>query len=70
MLPSVAEKAEVSFAEISYSPAVGRENIPSVNEASCGLIVAVIWTYVISIEILNQIPESLLSRILREVSSA
>ena len=33
MLPSVAEKAEVSFAEIPYSPAVGREDIPGVSEA-------------------------------------
>lgn len=38
MFPSVAEKAEVSFAEIPYSPAVGREDISGVNEAGCAPI--------------------------------
>ena len=69
MLPSVAEKAEVSFAEIPYSPAV-REDLSGVNEAGCAPIAAVIRTSAMSIEISNQISESLLSRILREVSNA
>ena len=69
MLPSVAEKAEVSFAEIPYSPAVGREDIPGVSEVG-RTPAAVIRTSAMSIEISNQISESLLSRILREVSNA
>ena len=69
MLPSVAEKAEVSFAEIPYSPAVGREDIPGVSKAG-RTPAAVIRTSAMSIEISNQISESLLSRILREVSNA
>ena len=69
MLPSVAEKAEVSFAEIPYSPAVGREDIPGVSEAG-RTPAAVIRTSAMSIEISNQISESLLSRILREVANA
>lgn len=69
MLPSVAEKAEVSFAEIPYSPVVGREYIPGVSEAG-RTPAAVIRTSAMSIEISNQISESLLSRILREVSNA
>ena len=69
MLPSVTEKAEVSFAEIPYSPAVGREDIPGVSEAG-RTPAAVIRTSAMSIEISNQISESLLSRILREVSNA
>ena len=69
MLPSVAEKAEVSFAEIPYSPAVGMEDIPGVSKAG-RTPAAVIRTSVMSIEISNQISESLLSRILREVSNA
>ena len=68
-LPSVAEKAEVSFAEIPYSPAVGRGDIPDVIEAGRAPA-AVIRTSAMSIEISNQISESLLSRILREVSHA
>ena len=70
MFPSVAEKAEVSFAEIPYSPAVCSEDISGVNEAGCAPIAAVIRTSTISIEISNQISESLLIRILREVSNA
>ena len=70
MLPSVSEKAEVSFAEIPYSPVAGRENIRGVNETACAPIAAVIRTSAISIEISNQIPESLLTRVLREVSNA
>ena len=70
MLPSVAEKAEVSFAEIPYSPAVGREDIPDVSEVGRRTPAAVIRTSAMSIEISNQISESLLSRILREVSNA
>ena len=69
MLPSVTEKAEVSFAEIPYSPAVGREDIPGVSEAG-RTPAAVIRTSAMSIEISNQISESLLSRILREVANA
>ena len=69
MLPSVTEKAEVSFAEIPYSPAV-REDQSGVNEAGCAPIAAVIRTSAMSIEISNHISESLLSRILREVSHA
>ena len=69
MLPSVTEKAEVSFAEIPYSPAVGREDIPGVSEVG-RTPAAVIRTSAMSIEISNQISESLLSRILREVSNA
>ena len=69
MLPSVSEKAEVSFAEIPYSPAVGREDIPCVSEVG-RTPAAVIRTSAMSIEISNQISESLLSRILREVSNA
>ena len=69
MLPSVTEKAEVSFAEIPYAPAVGREDIPGVSEAG-RTPVAVIRTSAMSIEISNQISESLLSRILQEVSNA
>ena len=69
MLPSVTEKAEVSFAEIPYTPAVGREDIPGVSEVGC-TPAAVIRTSAMSIEISNQISESLLSRILREVSNA
>ena len=42
MLPSVAEKAEVSFAEIPYSPVIGRKDIPGVNETGCASIAAVI----------------------------
>ena len=70
MLPSVAEKAEVSFAEIPYSPVAGREDIPGVNKVGCAPIAAVIRTSAISIEISNQISDSLLIRILREVSNA
>ena len=69
MLPSVTEKAEVSVAEIPYSPAVGREDIPGVSEVG-RTPAAVIRTSAMSIEISNQISESLLSRILREVSNA
>ncbi|MDM8236358.1 IS66 family insertion sequence element accessory protein TnpB [[Ruminococcus] torques] len=69
MLPSVAEKAEVSFAEIPYSPAIGRGDIPGVSEAG-RTPAAVIRTSAMSIEISNQISESLLSMILREVSNA
>lgn len=69
MLPSVAEKAEISFAEIPYSPAV-REDISGVDEAGCAPIAAVIRTSAMSIEISDQISGSLLSRILREVSNA
>ena len=69
MLPSVTEKAEVSFAEITYSPVVGREDIPGVSEVG-RTPAAVIRTSATSIEISNQISESLLSRILREVSNA
>ena len=69
MLPSVTEKAEVSFAEIPYTPAVGREDIPGVSEVG-RTPAAVIRTSAISIEISNQISESLLVRILREVSNA
>ena len=69
MLPSVTEKAEVSFAEIPYTPAVGREDIPGVSEVG-RTPAAVIRTSAMSIEISNQISESLLSRILREVSHA
>ena len=69
MLPSVTEKAEVSFAEIPYSPAVGRGDIPGVSEGG-RTPAAVIRTSAMSIEISNQISESLLSRILREVSNA
>ena len=69
MLPSVTEKAEVSFAEIPYTPAVGREDIPGVSEVG-RTPAAVIRTSAMSIEISNQISESLLSRILREVSNA
>ena len=68
-LPSVTAKTEVSFAEIPYSPAVGREDVPGVNEAG-RTPAAVIRTSAMSIEISNQISESLLSRILREVSNA
>ena len=68
-LPSVAEKTEVSFAEIPYSPAVGREDIPGVSEAG-RTPAAVIRTSRIRIEISNQISDSLLIRILREVSNA
>ena len=68
-LPSVAEKAEVSFAEIPYSPAVDRKDIPGIIEAGCAPA-AIIRTSAMSIEISNQISESLLSRILREVSNA
>ena len=64
MLPSVTEKAEVSFAEIPYTPAVGREDIPGVSEVG-RTPAAVIRTSAMSIEISNQISESLLSRILR-----
>ncbi len=60
---------EVSFAEIPYSPAVGREDIPGVSEVG-RTPAAVIRTSAMSIEISNQISESLLSRILREVSNA
>ena len=69
MLPSVTEKAEVSLAEIQYRPAVGREDIPGVSEAG-RTPAAVIRTSAMSIEISNQISESLLSRILREVANA
>ena len=69
MLPSVTEKAEVSFAEIPYTPAVGREGIPGVSEVG-RTPAAVIRTSAMSIEISNQISESLLSRILREVANA
>lgn len=69
MLPSVTEKAEVSFAEIPYSSAVGREDIPGVSKVG-RTPAAVIRTSAMSIEISNQISESLLSRILREVSNA
>ena len=69
MLPSVTEKAEVSFAEIPYTLAVGREDIPGVSEVG-RTPAAVIRTSAMSIEISNQISESLLSRILREVSNA
>lgn len=69
MLPSVTGKAEVSFAEIPYTPAVGREDIPGVSEVG-RTPAAVIRTSAMSIEISNQISESLLSRILREVSNA
>ena len=68
-LPSVTAKTEVSFAEIPYSPAVGREDIPGVSEVG-RTPAAVIRTSAMSIEISNQISESLLSRILREVSNA
>lgn len=68
-LPSVAAKTEVSFAEIPYSPAVGREDMPGVIEADREPA-AVIRTSTMSIEISNRISESLLSRILREVSHA
>ena len=69
MLPSVTEKAEVSFAEIPYTPAVGREDIPGVSEVG-RTPAAVIRTSAMSIEISDRISESLLSRILREVSNA
>ena len=69
MLPSVTEKAEVSFAEIPYTPAVGREDIPGVSEVG-RTPAAVIRTSAMSIEISNQISDSLLIRILREVSNA
>ena len=69
MLPSVTEKAEVSFAEIPYTLAVGREDIPGVSEVG-RTPAAVIRTSAMSIEISNQISESLLSRILREVANA
>ena len=69
MLPSVTEKAEVSFAEIPYTPAVGREDIPGVSEVG-RTPAAVIRTSAMSIENSNQISESLLSRILREVANA
>ena len=68
-LPSVTAKTEVSFAEIPYTPAVGREDIPGVSEVG-RTPAAVIRTSAMSIEISNQISESLLSRILREVSNA
>ena len=68
-LPSVAAKTEVSFAEIPYSLAVGREDMPGVIEADREPA-AVIRTSTMSIEISNRISESLLSRILREVSHA
>ena len=68
-LPSVTAKTEVSFAEIPYSPAVGREDIPGVSEVG-RTPAAVIRTSAMSIEISNQISESLLSRILREVANA
>lgn len=68
-LPSVTAKTEVSFAEIPYSPAVGKENRPGVIEADHEPT-AVIRTSAMSIEISNHISESLLSRILREVSHA
>lgn len=58
-LPSVAEKAEVSFAEIPYSPAVGREDMPGVIEAGHEPA-AVIRTSTMSIEISNQISEAFL----------
>ena len=70
MLPSVTEKAEVSFAEIPEGPAVGREDIPDVSEVGRRTPAAVIRTSAMSIEISNQIAESLLSRILREVANA
>ena len=69
MLPSATEKAEISFAEIPYSPATGKGDISGVIEAGCASA-AVIRTSAMSIEISNQISESLLSRILREVSNA
>ena len=68
-LPSVTAKTEVSFAEIPYSQAVGKENRPGVIEADHEPA-AVIRTSAMSIEISNHISESLLSRILREVSHA
>ena len=69
MLPSVTEKAEVSFAEIPYTPAVGREDIPGVSEVG-RTPAAVIRTSARSIQISNQISESLLSMCLRSVANA
>ena len=68
-LPSAAAKTEVSFAEIPYSPAVGREDMPGVVEAGREPA-AVIRTSIMSIEISNQISESIPSRIRRVVSNA
>ena len=64
-VPAVAEKAELSFVEIPYcSSAEKNEQMIS------GSPVAVISTSALKIEITNDISDSLLSRIIREVSHA
>lgn len=69
-LPAVTEKAEVSFAEIPYRMAAGRGESVAGGMGSGRAPAAIIRISAISIEISNQISESLLGRILREVSHA
>ena len=67
-LPAVTEKSEVSFIEILYSPSAGGEDVPEARISHCP--VAVIRTPAMSIEISEQISETLLIRSLQEVSRA
>ena len=64
-VPAVTEKAELSFVELPYCSST-ETNEPAISERP----VAVIITSELKIEITNDISDSLLSRILREVSHA
>lgn len=64
-VPVVAKKTELSFVEIPYCTSAVK-NEPMIS----GSPVAVISTSVLKIEITNDISDSLLSRIIREVSHA
>ena len=68
MVPVSSQKEEISFAEIPFRAAHNSSKIPS---ADSGITpVAVIKTSTCQIAVSGDIPETLLARILREVSHA
>lgn len=64
-VPAVTEKTELSFVEIPYASSL-KKNEPLISDRP----VAVISTSALKIEITNDISDSLLSRLLREVTHA
>lgn len=68
MIPISPEKEEISFAEIPYKTS---NNSSGIHSADSGITpVAIIKTSACQIAVSGDIPETLLARILREVSNA
>ena len=68
MIPLSSEKEEISFTEIPYKASYSSSRIPSADSEITP--VAVIKTSACQIAVSSDIPETLLARILREVSHA